>query len=229
MQRTMKPKAPRAAKAATTVDSLLGNILKGKELLKRRKGATLFSQGEEADAIYFIQTGKVQLTVVSPQGKTAALAMMGPRDFLGEECLVGDSRRTSTATSLGSSTVFRIDKHAMLQAIHLQPEFSADFVASLLARSVNMEEDLCDQLFNHSELRLACTLLRLSRAGQRAKLPDVKVAAVTHKQLAEIVGTTPSKIIFFMNKFKKLGLIDYRGDGDVKVMSEPLTDMVLHG
>ena len=155
--------------------------------------------------------------------------MMGPRDFLGEECLVGDSRRTSTATSLGSSTVFRIEKQAMLQAIHLQPEFSADFVTSLLARSVNMEEDLCDQLFNHSELRLACTLLRLSRAGQNAKVPDVKVAAVTHKKLAEIVGTTPSKIILFMNKFRKLGLIDYRGDGDVTVMSEPLTDMVLHG
>jgi CRP/FNR family transcriptional regulator, cyclic AMP receptor protein len=155
--------------------------------------------------------------------------MMGPRDFLGEECLVGDSRRTSTATSLGPLTVFRIEKRAMLQAIHLQPEFSADFVASLLARNVNMEEDLCDQLFNHSELRLACTLLRLSRAGRHAKLPDVKVPAVTHKKLAEIVGTTPSKIILFMHKFRKLGLIDYRGDGDVKVMSELLTDMVLHG
>jgi CRP/FNR family transcriptional regulator, cyclic AMP receptor protein len=229
MQRTMRPRALKSAKAAITLDSLLRNIVEGKDLLKHRKGAKLFSQGEEADAIYFIQTGKVQLTVVSPQGKKAALAMMGPRDFLGEECLVGDSRRTSTATSLGSSTVFRIEKHAMLQAIHLQPEFSADFVASLLARSVNMEEDLCDQLFNHSELRLACALLKLSRAGRHARLPDVKVPAVTHKKLAEIVGTTPSKIIFFMNKFRKLGLIDYRGDGDVKVMSERLTDMVLHG
>ena len=117
----------------------------------------------------------------------------------------------------------------MLQAIHLQPEFSADFVASLLTRSVNMEEDLCDQLFNHSELRLASTLLRLSLASQHAKLADVKIAAVTHKKLAEIVGTTPSKIIFFMNKFRTLGLIDYRGDGDLKVMSELLADMVLHG
>ena len=117
----------------------------------------------------------------------------------------------------------------MLQAIHLQPQFSADFVASLLARSVNMEEDLCDQLFNHSELRLACTLLKLSRAGRHAKLRNVKVPAVTHKKLAKIVGTTPSKIIFFLQKFRRLGLIDYRGDGDVKVMSELLTDMVLHG
>ena len=115
----------------------------------------------------------------------------------------------------------------MLQAIHLQPEFSADFVASLLARSVNMEEDLCDQLFNHSELRLACTLLKLSRAGRHAKLRNVKVPAVTHKKLAKVVGTTPSKIIFFLQKFRRLGLIDYRGDGDVKVMSELLTDLLL--
>jgi CRP/FNR family transcriptional regulator, cyclic AMP receptor protein len=229
MQRTMKARARKSEKADLTVESLLEKIVKGKELLKRRKGTKLFSQGEEADAIYFIQTGKIQLTVVSPQGKKAVLAMMGPRDFLGEECLVGGSRRTSTATSLGPLTVFRIEKRAMLQAIHLQPEFSADFVASLLARNVNMEEDLCDQLFNHSELRLACTLLRLSRAGRHAKLQDVKVPAVTHKKLAQIVGTTPSKIILFMHKFKKLGLIDYRGDGDVKVMSELLTDMVLHG
>ena len=115
----------------------------------------------------------------------------------------------------------------MLQAIHLQPEFSEDFVASLLARGVIMEEDLCDQLFNHSELRLACTLLKLSRAGRRAMLPDAKVPGITHKKLAKIVGTTPSKILLFMNKFRKLGLIDYRGDGDVKVMSERLTDMVI--
>jgi CRP/FNR family cyclic AMP-dependent transcriptional regulator len=228
MQRTMKARALKSEKADLILGGLLGKIVKGKDLLKCRKGAKLFSQGEEADAIYFIQTGKIQLTVVSPQGKKAVLAAMGPHDFLGEECLVGDSRRTSTATSLGPSTVFRIEKRAMLQAIHLQPDFSADFVASLLARSVNMEEDLRDQLFNHSELRLACALLRLSRAGPHAKLPDVKVPAVTHKKLAEIVGTTPSKIIFFMNKFRKLGLIDYRGDGDVKVMSELLTDTVLH-
>ena len=153
--------------------------------------------------------------------------MMGPRDFLGEECLVGDSRRTSTATVLEASTVFRIEKRAMLQAIHLQPEFSEDFVASLLARNVNMEEDLCDQLFNHSELRLACVLLRLSRAGRQSVVPDAKVPGVTHKKLAEIVGTTPANIIFFMNKFRKLGLIDYRGDGDVKVMTGRLTDMVI--
>ena len=153
--------------------------------------------------------------------------MMGLRDFLGEECLVGESRRTSTATGLEPSTVFRIEKGAMLRAIHKQPEFSEDFVASLIARGLNIEENLCDQLFNHSELRLACILLKLARASGHARLPDARVPGATYKRLAEIVGTTPSKIIFFMNKFRKLGLIDYRGDGDVAVMSERLTNMVL--
>ena len=226
--RTRNAKALKSDDAHLTAESLLEKIVKGKTLLKRRAGAKLFSQGDNADAIYFIQTGKVQLTVVSPQGKKAVLGSMEPRDFVGEECLVGDSRRTSTAKTLEASTVFRIEKRAMLQAIHQQPEFSEDFVASLLARCVNMEEDLCDQLFNHTELRLACSLLKLSRAGSHAKLPDAKVPGVAHKKLAEIVGTTPEKIIFFMNKFRKLGLIDYTGDGDVKVMSELLTDTVLH-
>ena len=139
MQRTMKARARKSEKADLPVESLLGKIVKGKELLKRRKGAKLFSQGEEADAIYFIQTGKVQLTVVSPQGKKAVLAMMGPRDFLGEECLVGDSRRTSTATSLGPLTVFQIEKRAMLQAIHLQPPSSPQISWLLNASSAALK------------------------------------------------------------------------------------------
>jgi CRP/FNR family cyclic AMP-dependent transcriptional regulator len=225
--RTRNAKALKPDNTHLTAESLLAKIVKGKTLLKRRKGAKLFSQGDNADAIYFIQTGKVQLTVVSPQGKKAVLGSMGPRDFVGEECLVGDSRRTSTAKTLEPSQVFRIEKRAMLQAIRLQHEFSEEFVASLLARNVNMEEDLCDQLFNHSELRLACALLKLSRAGQHTRLRNVNVPGVTHITLAKIVGTTPSKIMFFMHKFRKLGLIDYRGAGDIKVMSELLTDMVI--
>ena len=115
----------------------------------------------------------------------------------------------------------------MLHAIRRQPEFSEEFIASLLARNLNMEEDLCDQLFNHSELRLACALLKLSRAGRHTRLRNVNIPGVTHMKLAKIVGTTPSKIMFFMHKFRKLGLIDYRGDGGIKVMSELLTDMVI--
>ena len=225
--RTRNAKALKPDDTHLTSESLLARIVKGKTLLKRRKDAKLFSQGDKADAIYFIQTGKVQLTVASPQGKKAVLGLMGPRDFVGEECLVGDSCRTSTAKTLEQSQVFRIEKRAMLQAIRLQPEFSEEFVTSLLARNVNMEEDLCDQLFNHSELRLACALLKISRAGQHTRLRNVKVPRVSHIKLAKIVGTTPSKILFFMHKLRKLGLIDYSGDGDIKVMSELLTDMVI--
>ena len=225
--RTRNANALKSDDTRPTAESLLQKIVKGKTLLKRRKGAKLFSQGDNADAIYFIQAGKVQLTVVSPQGKKAVLGTMGLRDFVGEECLVGDSRRTSTAKTLEPSQVFRIEKRAMLQAIRLQPELSEEFVASLLARNVNMEEDLCDQLFNHIEQRLACALLKLARASQHTRVRNVNVPRVTHMKLAKIVGTTPSKIMFFMHKFRKLGLIDYRGDGGIKVMSELLTDMVI--
>ena len=152
---------------------------------------------------------------------------MGPHDFLGEECLVEKSLRTSTATTLEPTAVFRIEKSAMLHAIHLQPAFAESFVGALLARNVNMEEDLCDQLFNHSELRLASMLLKMSRKGRHVRQQDVEVPSVTHKKLAKIIGTTPSKIVFFMNRFRKQGLIDYKGDGDVKVMPELLTDMIL--
>ena len=228
MQTARKVTAVKSAKTNPALDSLLKNVVEYKDLLKLKEGAKLFSQGEEGDAIYFIQTGKVQLTVVSAQGRKAILAMLGPRDFLGEECLVCNSRRTSTATSLEPSKVFRIEKRAMLQALHLHPKFSEEFVTSLLARNINLQGDICDQLFNHSERRLACALLKLSRVGQYDKLPDAKLPKFTHKMLAEIVGTTRSKVNVFMNKFRKLGLIDYRGAGDITVKAELLTEAVLH-
>jgi len=227
MATARKAAAPKLKDRDPTMKALLAKIVKGKTLLKRPQDAALFTQGELADAIYFVQAGKVQLTVVSPQDKKAVLATMGPRAFLGEECLVDGARRTSSATTMEPSTVFRIEKRAMLQAIHLQPALAEEFVAALLGRNVDIEEDLCDQLFNHSELRLACILLKMSRKGRPATQRDVKVPGVTHKKLAEIVGTTPAKIIFFMNKFRSQGLIDYRGDGEVKVMPEQLTDMIL--
>ena len=207
--------------------ALLERIVDRKDLLNLQTGAKIFSQGAQADAIYFIQTGEVRLTVVSAQGKEAVLATLGPGDFLGEECLVGDSLRTSTAASVEPSTVFRIEKHAMLEALHVLPGFSEEFVAALLARNVNLEEDLCDQLFNHSEQRLARVLLKLARFGQDDKRPDTKVPRLTHETLAEIVGTTPSEIGLFMNKFRMLGLIDDTGDGDITVRSRLLTDVVL--
>jgi CRP/FNR family transcriptional regulator, cyclic AMP receptor protein len=228
MHTARKVTAVKLAKTNPARDSLLKNVVEGKDLLKLRNGAKLFSQGEEGDAIYFIRTGKVQLTVVSAQGREAVLAMLGPRDFLGEECLVGNSRRTSTATSLEPSTVFRIEKRAMLQALHLHPRFSEEFVTSLLARNINLEEDLCDQLFNHTERRLACALLKLTRLGLHDKQPDAKLPKFTQKMLAERVGTTRSKVNCLMNKFRRLGLIDYRGAGDITVKAELLTEAVLH-
>jgi CRP/FNR family transcriptional regulator, cyclic AMP receptor protein len=210
------------------VEALLKNIVVGKHVLQLQRNTPVFSQGGEADSIYFIQTGKVKVTVLSVQGKEAVLAMLGPRDFFGEGCLVGQPFRISTATTTESSTVFRVQKQAMLQALHAQPELSEKFTAALLARNINLEEDLCDQLFNHSEKRLARVLLKLSRFGHHADMPDAKMPRLTHETLAEIVGTTRSRITFFMNKFKKLGLIEYTGTGDVTVRDALMTDVVLH-
>jgi len=228
MQTAKKVTGLKSAKVGPSVESVLQNIVEGKDLVRLQKSAKLFSQGEKADAIYFIQVGKVQLTVASSQGKRAVLDTLGPRDFLGEGCLVGDSFRTSTATGLEPSTVFRIDKRAMLKALHDQPKLSKKFRASLLARNLNLEEDLCNQLFNHTERRLAGILLNLSRFSQHDKFPDTMVPKFTHKMLAEIVGTTRSRITFFLNKFRKLGLIDYSGTGDITVKDGLLTDLVLH-
>ena len=210
------------------VESLLKSIVVGKHLLQLQKNTPVFSQGDQADAIYFIQTGKVKVTVVSVQGKEAVLAMVGPREFFGEGCLVGQPFRISTATTTESSAVFRVQKQAMLQALHAHIELSEKFTAALLSRNINLEEDLCDQLFNHSEKRLARVLLKLSRFGQHADMPDAKMPRLTHETLAEMVGTTRSRITFFMNKFRKLGLIEYTGAGDVTVRDELMTDVVLH-
>jgi len=210
------------------VESLLKNIVGGKHVLQLQKDTPVFSQGSEADAIYFIQTGKVKVTVVSAQGKEAVLAMLGPRGFFGEGCLVGQSLRINTATTTESSTLFRVQKKAMLQALHVQSDLSEKFTAALLARNINLEEDLCDQLFNHSEKRLARVLVKLSRLGQHADMPDAKMPRLTHETLAEMVGTTRSRITFFMNKFKKLGLIEYTRTGDVIVRDELMTDVLLH-
>ena len=210
------------------VGIMLENIIEGKEILKLRKGIKVFSQGDAAGAIYFIQSGRVKVTITSVKGKEAVLAMLGPRDFFGEGCLVGQSLRINTATTTESSTLFRVQKKAMLQALHVQSDLSEKFTAALLARNINLEEDLCDQLFNHSEKRLARVLLKLSRLGQHADMPDAKMPRLTHETLAEMVGTTRSRITFFMNKFKKLGLIEYTGTGDVTVRDELMTDVVLH-
>ncbi len=210
------------------VESLLRSIVVGKHVLNLLKNTPAFSQGDRADAIFFIQSGKVKLTVVSPQGKEAVLAMLGPRDFFGEGCLVGQALRVSTAITTESSTIFRVEKQAMLLGLHGQPDLSETFTAALLARNINLEEDLCDQLFNQSERRLARVLLKLKRLSQHPDMPTAKMPRLSHETLAEMVGTTRSRVTFFMNKFRKLGLIEYKGTGDITVREELIIDLVLH-
>ena len=217
-----------SAKTKSALEKFLKNIDSGKSLIKFPKGAKVFSQGDTGTAIFFILTGKVQLTVVSPQGKTAELARLGARDFMGEECLVAESRRSSTATTLTASSIFRVMKRAMLRALHLDAAFSGEFMTSLLARNINLEEDLTDQLFNHSEKRLAAALLKFTRQDRRGDSTDTKLPKINQTMLAEIIGTTTAKVGGFMKKFRKLGLIDYKGIGRISVNVGRLTEAVLH-
>ena len=226
--KTKKSARPRQLSAALNpyVTDLLGKIDVGKTVLNLEKSQTVFSQGEAADSLYFIQTGKVKVTVVSALGKEAVLSMLGPRRFLGEGSLVGHSVRLGTATAIQASTLFRIEKGAMLRALHALPDLSEKFMAALLSRNIDLEADLCDQLFNHSEKRLARVLLKLARFGQNDAVPAAEMPRLSHEALAEMVGTTRSRVTHFMNKFRKLGLIDY--NGVITVRTELLTDVVLH-
>jgi len=209
------------------VTNLLEQISDGKRILNVPVGETIFAQGDRADAVFFIESGKVKISVISSGGKEAVLAMLGPRNFLGEGSLVGQSLRISTATALEPTIVFRVEKAAMIKALHDQPALSEKFMAALLTRNIDLEEDLCDQLFNHSEKRLARVLLKLSRLREHDVLPDAKIPDLSHETLAEMVGTTRSRVTHFMNKFRTLGLIDYDNNG-FTVRTELLTDLVLH-
>jgi CRP/FNR family cyclic AMP-dependent transcriptional regulator len=223
--------ATKLAKVTSTpadpyVTALLGQISEGKHEMRFGKGKMIFSQGDRADAIYFVQSGRVKISVVSSAGKEAVLAMLGPHDFFGEGALVGQSLRMSTATTLESATLFQVQKRVMLRALHDQAELSEKFMASLLKRNIDLEEDLCDQLFNHSEKRLARVLLKLARLREHNIQPDAAIPTLSHETLAEMVGTTRSRISQFMNKFRRMGLIEY--NGHLIVRTELLTDVVLH-
>lgn len=190
-------------------------------------GETVFAQGDRADAIFFIESGKVKMSVVSSAGKEAVLVVLGPRNFLGEGSLVGQSLRISTATTMEACVIFRVEKAVMMRALSNQSELSEKFMAALLTRNIDLEEDLCDQLFNHSEKRLARVLLKMSRLRQHDAIPDAKIPDLSHETLAEMVGTTRSRVTHFMNKFRTMGLIDYDSTG-FTVRTELLTDLVLH-
>ena len=226
MPRTKKVMATSVKPVEPHVTSLCDRISEGKRRLDSKPGDTLFSQGAEADAIYFIESGRVKVTVVSGGGKEAVIAILGPNNFVGEGALVEQSWRVSTATVLDRSRIFRVERLPMLQALRDEPGLSGKFIASLLSRNIDLEADLCDQLFNHSEKRLARVLLKLARLQTHDVAPDSKIPHLSHETLAEMVGTTRSRVTHFMNKFRKLGLIDY--NGELTVRTDMLTDLVLH-
>ncbi len=200
---------PNTGRRSPTILELLST---GKREIEVPKGIGIFSQGDISDAIYFVHSGKVKVSVVSPEGKEAILGIMGPGDFLGEESLLGRSRRLSTASAMALTKLFRVEGAVMRRALHAQPEISARFMASLLDRTMERERDLCDQLFNHSEGRLRRALLKLARRHGRGKLSETIVPAVNHQVLAEMVGTTRPRITHFMNKLRSAGMIDYDRD-----------------
>ena len=184
----------------------------------------MFSQGDPADSVFYIQKGKVKLTVVSEQGKEAVVAVLGPDEFCGEGCLAGQPRRMATAAAMTECEIMRLEKGAIIRILREEPAFSEMFVAHLLARTIRVEEDLIDQLFNSSEKRLARTLLLLAHFGQEGR-PQPILAKVSQETLAGMIGTTRARVSFFMNKFRKLGFIDY--NGGIEVHSS-LLSVVLH-
>ena len=196
----------------------------GRSISKYRKDETVFSQGKPADAVFYIQNGKVKITVVSEQGKEAVVAVLGPDEFCGEGCLTGQPLRLATATAMADCEIMRLEKATMIRVLHEEPAFSEMFVSHLLARTIRVEADLVDQLFNSSEKRLARALLLLANFGKEGQ-PEPIIAKVSQETLAEMIGTTRSRVSFFMNKFRNLGLIDY--NGRIEIHSS-LLNVVLH-
>jgi CRP-like cAMP-binding protein len=204
--------------------TFLTKVGSGKTSLTFPKKHTIFSQGDAADAVFYIQAGKVKLTVVSEQGKEAVVAVLERESFFGESCLIGQTVRVATATALEDSSVVRIDKDAMLRVLHEEPVFAELFTGYLLAHTMRVEADLVDQLFNSSEKRLARLLLLMAHFGKEDK-PETVIAKISQETLAEMIGTTRSRVSFFMNKFRKLGFIDYNGELHVH---RSLLNIVLH-
>ena len=202
----------------------LATVNGGRSISKYRMNQKVFSQGTPADAVFYIQKGKVKVTVVSEQGKEAVVAVLGPDEFCGEGCLTGQPVRLATATAMTECEIMRLEKATMIRVLHEEPAFSEMFVSHLLARTIRVEADLVDQLFNSSEKRLARALLLLANFGKDGR-PEPIIAKVSQETLAEMIGTTRSRVSFFMNKFRKLGLIDY--NGQIEIHSS-LLNVVLH-
>ena len=204
--------------------TFLATIGDGRKIMPIEKKQTIFTQGDGADAVFYIQKGKVKLTVVSHTGKEATIAILNEGEFFGESCLTGQPLRLSSATAMTDCSVMRIEKKAMMEVLHREHSFSDMFVAYLLTRNIRYEEDLVDQLFNSSEKRLARVLLLLAHFGKEGK-PEVAIPKISQETLAEMVGTTRSRVSYFMNRFRKLGFIRYNGELEVH---SSLLNIVLH-
>ena len=195
-----------------------------RKVVEYRRNESIYSQGDAAETVMYVQKGGVKFSVVNGSGKEAVVAMFGPTDFFGEGCMAGQALRMGTATAVTPTTLLVIQKEELLRVLHAEHELSDHFIAYMLAHNIRVEEDLIDQLFNSSEKRLARTLLLLARYGQKEQ-PDSVLPKVSQETLASMVGTTRSRVNFFMNKFRKLGFIEY--NGKIKVNKSLLT-VVLH-
>ena len=205
----------------------LAKVGEGRTIVDYQKNQKVFSQGDPADAIFYIQDGKVKLTVVSTHGKEAVVGILGAGDFFGEGCLTSQPLRMATAAAMSVCEVVRLEKKGMIRVLHDEPAFSELFLAYLLSHNTRLEEDLVDQLFNSSEKRLARVLLLMANFGKEGK-PLSVIPQISQETLAEIVGTTRSRVSFFMNRFRKLGLIDYNGGPDGLEVHSSLLSIVLH-
>jgi CRP/FNR family transcriptional regulator, cyclic AMP receptor protein len=221
----MKRKSkPNKAKLPFDPKVFLAKVNGGRSISNYQKNQIIYTQGAPADSVFYIQSGKVKKTVLSEQGKEAVVALFGPGDFFGEGCLTGQPLRLATASATTESVIVRITKADVTRVIHEEPAFAELFIAHLLARNSRVEEDLVDQLFNSSEKRLARVLLLLANFGKEGK-PEPVIAKISQETLAEMIGTTRSRVSFFMNKFRELGFVNY--NGHIEVHSS-LLDVVLH-
>jgi CRP/FNR family cyclic AMP-dependent transcriptional regulator len=221
-----QPKTTKKPKKERSFDPqvFLATVGLARSIMQCQPDHKIFSQGEPSDAVFYIQKGRVRLTIISRQGKEAVIALLGPGDFLGEACLTGQTVRLASATAIVPGSILRIEKREMLRVLQEQPRLSGLFISYLLSRNMRVEEDLVDHLFNSSEKRLARTLLLLAHYGKEGT-PETVVPAISQETLAEMIGVTRERVNFFMNKFRKMGFIEYNGG---LTIHSSLLDVVLH-
>jgi CRP/FNR family cyclic AMP-dependent transcriptional regulator len=222
----MTPAVPAKKLRHFDTKTFLSTINGGRKVVAFSKKRTIYAQGDSSDAVFYIQEGKIKLTVVSKNGKEATLGILNEGDFFGEGCLTGQPLRLGSATAMTDCSVMRIEKKSMVEELHREHAFSDMFVAYLLTRNIRYEEDLVDQLFNSSEKRLARILLLLAHFGKEGQT-EVAIPKISQETLAEMIGTTRSRVSFFMNRFRKLGFVEYDGGSGLQVHSS-LLNIVLH-